>query len=151
PESAGDGSAPASATPAGEQDGESGDIAASIQQITVTNTSATVQDAYRGINATLRNLSLSSSETNVENRPFPFELNFTISTGAGRAPVPAGIASTATIDMAAGTARFDDLLLKLNPLQLSGSFALDDFHESPAWQGEFSSNVFSLNDFLDLH
>jgi len=149
PESADGGSAPAPAT-ATPDDGSS-DIAASIQRITVSNTSANVQDAYLGINATLRNLSLSSSDTNVENRPFPFELNFTISTGAGRAPAPAGIASTATIDMAAGTARFDDLLLKLNPLQLSGDFALHDFHNAPAWQGELSSNVFSLNDFLDLH
>src|SRR5690606_29593085 len=143
--------ASAPASPAAEPEGESSDIAASIQQITITNTSATVQDAYRGVNVTLRNLSLSSSNTNFENRPFPFELSFNVSTGAGRAPVPAGIASTATIDMAAGSARFDDLLLKLNPLQLSGSFALGDFHNAPTWQGQLSSNVFSLNDFLDLH
>jgi len=138
-------------SPTGTPEGESSDIAASIQKITITNTSATVQDASRGINATLRNLSFSSSDTNFENRPFPFELTFNLSTGAGRAAVPAGIASTATIDMAAGAARFDDLLLKLNPMQLSGSFAVHDINSAPTWQGQLSSNVFPLNDFLDLH
>src|SRR5690606_19732649 len=121
--------------------GDGTDIAASVQQITISNTSATVQDAYRGLNMTLRNLSLSSSNTNLENRPFPFELNFNVSTGAGRAPVPVGVSSTASIDFAAGNARLDGLLLKFNPLQLSGNIALRDFRNAPAWQGELSSNV----------
>ena len=39
----------------------------------------------------------------------------------------ASIASTATIDFAAGDARFDDLTLKLNPLQLTGNLLAQDF------------------------
>ncbi|OGT74704.1 MAG: hypothetical protein A3H44_03425 [Gammaproteobacteria bacterium RIFCSPLOWO2_02_FULL_57_10] len=139
------------ATPAATTSTEGTEIAAAIEQITVTNASLSIQDAQRGINTTFSDLQLTSQNTNLENRPFPFELSFTVADNTAGQTANVSLASTATVDFAAGNARFDDLTLKLNPLQLSGSLVAQDFHNNPSWNGSLASNTFPLSDFLDLY
>ncbi|MES3007237.1 MAG: AsmA family protein [Pseudomonadota bacterium] len=126
-------------------------VAAAVQQITVSNASLSVQDARRGLNTTFSNMNLSSQNTNLENRPFPFELSFNVTDDVDGQDAEVSLASTATIDLAAGNARFDDLQLKLNPLQLSGSLSAQDFRNNLSWSGNLTSNTFPLTDFLDLY
>ncbi|MDO8271407.1 MAG: AsmA family protein [Gammaproteobacteria bacterium] len=126
-------------------------IAAAVQQITVSNASLSIQDAGRGLNTTFSNLNLSSQNTNLENRPFPFELSFNVTDNIDGQDAEVSLASTATIDFAAGNARFDNLQLKLNPLQLSGSLAAQDFRNNLSWSGSLASNTFPLTDFLDMY
>lgn len=126
-------------------------IAAAIEQITISNASLSIQDAGRGLNTTFSNLNLSSQNTNVENRPFPFELSFNVTDNVAGQDAEVSLASTATVDLAAGSARFDDLQLKLNPLQLSGSLAAQDFRNNLSWSGSLASNTFALTDFLDIY
>lgn len=126
-------------------------IAAAVQQITVSNASLSIQDAGRGLNTTFSNLNLSSQNTNLENRPFPFELSFNVTDNVDGQDAEVSLASTATVDFGGGNARFDNLQLKLNPLQLSGSLAAQDFRNSLRWSGSLASNTFPLTDFLDLY
>ncbi|MDO9317509.1 MAG: AsmA family protein [Gammaproteobacteria bacterium] len=149
----GDGSAapgvPTTTSTASSADGTS--IAAAVQQITVSNASLSIQDAERGLNTTFSNLNLSSQNTNLENRPFPFELSFNVTDNVDGQDAEVSLASTATVDFAAGNARFDNLQLKLNPLQLSGSLAARDFRNNLSWSGSLASNTFPLTDFLELY
>ena len=126
-------------------------IAAAVQQISVSNASLSIQDAGRGLNTTFSNLNLSSQNTNLENRPFPFELSFNVTDNVDGQDAEVSLASTATVDFRAGNARFDNLQLKLNPLQLSGSLAAEDLRNNLSWSGNLASNTFPLTDFLDLY
>lgn len=127
------------------------EIAAAVEQITINNASLSIQDQQRGLNSTLSNVNFNSTDTNVENRPFPFELDFQLADNNDEQHASMSIASTATIDFAAGNARFDALEFKLNPMQLSGALAIENFHNSMTWRGQLSSNTFNLRDFLDLY
>ena len=131
--------------------GESYDISAAIAQITVSNASIAIQDAQMGVNSNFENLNFSSWDSNVDNRPFPFELSFELTDNIAERNSNVSIASTATVDLNRGNARLDDLRIKLNPLQLTGNIAIDDFSNALAWRGELASNTFALSDFLDLY
>ena len=131
--------------------GESYDISAAIAQITVSNASIAIQDAQMGVNSNFENLNFSSWDSNVDNRPFPFELSFELTDNIAERNSSVSIASTATVDLNRGNARLDDLRIKLNPLQLTGNIAIDDFNNALAWRGELASNTFALSDFLDLY
>ncbi len=131
--------------------GESYDISAAIAQITVSNASIAIQDAQMGVNSNFENLNFSSWDSNVDNRPFPFELSFELTDNIAERNSNVSIASTATVDLNRGNARLDDLRIKLNPLQLTGNIAIDDFNNALAWRGELASNTFALSDFLDLY
>lgn len=126
-------------------------IAATIQQITVSNASIAIQDAQLGINANFDNLNFSSRNTNLENRPFPFELGFVVTDNIAGQNASVNIASTATVDLAQGNARLDDLQIKLNPLQLTGNIAITDMNNAMGFSGNLNSNTFTLSDFLDLY
>ncbi len=146
---AADAAAPLATSTTSSADGTT--IAAAVQQITVSNASLSIQDAGRGLNTTFSNLNLSSQNTNLENRPFPFELSFNVTDNVDGQDAEVSLASTATVDFGGGNARFDDLQLKLNPLQLSGSLAAQDFRNNLSWSGSLASNTFPLTDFLDLY
>jgi len=138
-------------TPPSSSSAAGTEIAATIEQITINNASLSIQDQQRGLNSTLSNVNFNSTDTNVENRPFPFELDFQLADNIDGQHTSMSIASTATIDFAAGNARFDALEFKLNPMQLSGALAIENFHNSMTWRGQLSSNTFNLRDFLDLY
>lgn len=141
----------ASPSPSSSPSANGTTIAAAVQQISVSNASLSIQDAGRGLNTTFSNLNLSSQNTNLENRPFPFELSFNVTDNVDGQDAEVSLASTATVDFRAGNARFDNLQLKLNPLQLSGSLAAEDLRNNLSWSGNLASNTFPLTDFLDLY
>jgi AsmA protein len=126
-------------------------ISALIAQITISDASISIQDTPRGVNAQLNDLSILSSNTNVENRPFPFEISFHIADRNGGPDAQVQIASTATVDLDRGNARLDDLSVKLNPLQLSGNLVVNNFDDALAFSGALSSNTFALSDFMDRY
>ncbi len=126
-------------------------ISATIEQISVTNASLAIQDAQMGVNTNFDNLNFTSRNTNVENRPFSFELGFEVSDNIAEQNANISISSTATVDLARGNARLDDLQIKLNPLQLSGNLAVTDMNNALAFSGNLNSNTFILSDFLDLY
>lgn len=131
--------------------GDSDDISAAVAQITVSNASIAIQDAQMGVNSNFENLNFNSQNSNVENRPFPFELDFELTDNISEQNATVSIASTATVDLARGNVRLDDLQIKLNPLQLTGTIAIDDVNNALAWRGQLQSNTFALSDFLDLY
>ncbi len=141
-------SEPQTQTPAPASSGEPTAVAANVEQITISNASLAIQDRQRGINASFSNFNLSSRNTNIENRPFPFELSFQAMDYVADEKATVSVASTATVDLENGNARFSDLSIKLNPLQLSGEVAVEDFNGAMAWRGQLQSNTFTLSDFI---
>jgi len=131
--------------------GANDDISAAVAQITVSNASIAIQDTQMGVNSNFENLNFNSQNSNVENRPFPFELGFELTDNISEQKATVSIASIATVDLAQGNVRLDDLQIKLNPLQLTGNIAIDDFNNALAWSGQLQSNTFALSDFLDLY
>lgn len=125
--------------------------ASTIAQISVRNASVAVQDRARGISSRLDNVTFSSQNANLRNRPFPLALSFSVADEDAAREAVFGVSAQAHINLEAGDARFDELLLKLNPLQLSGAITLENFHATPQWRGSLESNVFPLQDFLDLY
>lgn len=128
--------------------GDSTAVAANIEQITISNASLAIQDIQRGINASFSDFNLNSRNTNVENRPFPFEMSFKAMDYVADEKATVSMASTATIDLENGNARFSDLSIKLNPLQLTGELAVEDFNGAMSWRGNLQSNTFTLSDFI---
>lgn len=126
-------------------------ISAEIAQITVSNASLSIQDALRGINTSFERLHFSSQNSNLENRAFPFELSFVVTDNIADQNATVSISSQATVDLARGNARLDELQVKLNPLQLQGQLVLNDFRNALSWSSELRSNTFALSDFLDLY
>lgn len=126
-------------------------ISASIEQITISNASLAIQDSQMGINTNFDKLNFTSQNTNVNNRPFTFELGFEVTDNIANQNANISISSTATVDLSRGNARLDDLQVKLNPLQLSGNIAITDMNNALAFNGNLSSNSFILSDFLDLY
>ncbi|MCP5329421.1 MAG: AsmA family protein [Pseudomonadales bacterium] len=126
-------------------------ISAEIAQITVNNASLSIQDAPRGINTSFERLHFSSQNSNLENRAFPFELSFVVTDNIADQNATVSISSQASVDLARGNARLEDLQIKLNPLQLQGQLVLNDFRNALSWSSELRSNTFALSDFLALY
>lgn len=126
-------------------------ISATIEQITIRNASLAIQDSQLGINTNFDNLNFNSRNTNLENRPFPFDLGFEVTDNIADQNASISIASTATVDLSRGDVRLDDLQIKLNPLQLSGNIAITDMNNALGFSGNLSSNTFTLSDFLDVY
>lgn len=122
-----------------------------IEHIGVRDASLALQDRQRGLNLRLHDLHLDASGANLRGTRFPLQLAFALTRDdAGREAV-FDIATQVRVDRAAGSASIEDLELKLNPLQLQGRLAIENFNDTPRWQGSLQSNRFPLNDFLDLH
>lgn len=126
-------------------------ISATIEQITIRNASLAIQDSQLGINTNFDNLNFNSRNTNLENRPFPFDLGFEVTDNIADQNANISIASTATVDLSRGNVRLDDLQIKLNPLQLSGNIAITDMNNALGFSGSLNSNTFTLSDFLDVY
>ena len=126
-------------------------ISATIEQITIRNASLAIQDSQLGINTNFDNLNFNSRNTNLENRPFPFDLGFEVTDNIADQNANISIASTATVDLSRGDVRLDDLQIKLNPLQLSGNIAITDMNNALGFSGSLNSNTFTLSDFLDVY
>jgi len=122
-----------------------------IAQISIRNASVALQDSQRGLSTRLDNVALSSRNSNFQDRPFPLELSFAMTDENAGQQALVSLSTLARIDLAAGNARLDDLVVKLNPLQLSGAVSLENFRESLSWRGSLESNTFPLNDLLDLY
>lgn len=123
----------------------------SIAQISIRNASVAVQDRQRGLNSRFDNVTLSSRNANLRDRPFPLELAFAMTQDDGADQAVISLATLARVDLAAGNATLDDLVVKLNPLQLSGAISVEHFRDTPSLRGSLQSNTFPLADFLDLY
>jgi len=123
----------------------------SIAQISIRNASIDVQDRQRGFSTHLNNVTLSSSHANLRDRPFPLELSFAIGQEDGSSLAVINLSTLARADLAAGNATLDDLVIKLNPLQLSGALSVENLRDAVTLRGSLQSNTFPLSDFLDLY
>jgi AsmA protein len=122
-----------------------------IAQISIRNASVSVQDRQRGLNSRFDNVTLSSSNSNLRDRPFPVELAFALTQEDGADQAVVSLSTLARVDLAAGKATLDDLVVKLNPLQLSGAISVENFRDALSLRGSLQSNTFPLSDFLDLY
>lgn len=148
------GSPQASAPPQAQAESSDIPVSIDIEQITISNASLSIRDVQQGINTSFQNLDISSRNTNLDNRPFPFSVSTRIVDHSGNRNLAVNLESMAQVDFAAGNILLDDFRLNLSPLVLQGRLAVSNFHDQAAWQGELSSNTFNLSylleNFIDL-
>jgi len=123
-------------------------VAINIDQITVRNAGFMIQDRLRGINADIRNIDISSRNTNLDNQPFPLTLSMNLNDAATGRELPVSVQTTALIDMESGNIDLNDLQLSMSPLQITGNIQVRNVMDAPEWQAELSSNRFPLPHLL---
>lgn len=123
-------------------------VAINIDQITVRNAGFMIQDRLRGINADIRNIHISSRNTNLDNQPFPLTLSMNLNDAATGRELPVSVQTTALIDMESGNIDLNDLQLSMSPLQITGNIQVRNVMDAPEWQAELSSNRFPLPHLL---
>lgn len=119
-----------------------------IAEIRVINASVAVRDLSNNIDTRLQNIDLSSQNTNIDNRPFPFELSMRLINEITDQDMNVNLASTAQVDFNAGNIDLNDMRLTLSPLVLSGDLSVSDFRNNMRWQTNLSSNTFNLSHLL---
>jgi len=139
-----DSAAPAPATPGSTEL----PIDINIADIRVSNASVAIRDQRSNIDTRLQNIDLSSRNTNLDNRPFPFELSMRLINEVTGQDLNLSLASTAQIDFNAGNVDLNDLNLTLSPLVLSGDISVSDFRNNLRWQTNLTSNTFNLSHLL---
>lgn len=123
-------------------------VAINIDQITVRNAGFMIQDQQRGINADIRNLNISSRNTNLNNQPFPLTLSMNLNDTASGRELPLSLQTTARVDLDAGNLALNDLTFSMSPLQITGQVQVSDFMNAMSWQADLSSNRFPLPHLL---
>ncbi|MBC52261.1 MAG: hypothetical protein CMQ34_00335 [Gammaproteobacteria bacterium] len=119
-----------------------------IADIRVINASVAIRDQRNNIDTRLQNIDLSSRNTNLDNRPFPFELSMRLINELSGQDLTLNLASTARVDFNAGNVELDDLSFTLSPLVLSGDISISDFRDNLRWQTNLTSNTFNLSHLL---
>lgn len=119
-----------------------------VADIRVINASVAIRDQRNNIDTRLQNIDLSSQNTNLDNRPFPFELSMRLINELTGQDLTLNLASTARVDFNAGNVNLDDLNFTLSPLVLSGDISVSDFRNNLRWQTNLTSNTFNLSHLL---
>lgn len=119
-----------------------------IADIRVNNASVAIRDLRNNIDTRLQNINLSSRNTNLDNRPFPFEFSMRLINELSGQDLTVNLAATARVDFNAGNVDLNDLNFTLSPLVLSGDISVSDFRNNLRWQTNLSSNTFNLSHLL---
>ncbi len=123
-------------------------VAVNIEQITLSNASFLIQDHQRDLHADIRNINLSSRNTNLDYQPFPLSLSMNLNDAGSGRTLPLSLETTARVDINAGNLQLDDLELSFSPLQVTGQIQVRDFLNALSWQVNLSSNRFPLPHLL---
>lgn len=119
-----------------------------IADIRVVNASVAIQDLSNNIDTRLQNIDFNSQNTNLENRPFSFDLRMRVINALTDQDLTLNLASNARVDFSGGNVSLDGMRATLSPLVLSGDVRVSDFRNNMRWQTNLSSNTFNLSHLL---
>jgi len=141
-------SEPSSTQTQSEADEEGSSLSANINLISIANANIDIQNLQQNYYYSIQRMTISSRNVNVENRPFSIESSFEFIDHTAPKPHPITFFSNSRINLESGEAVVDEFRLTLTPVQLRGSFEVENFNQAMSFSGELASNTFSLSDLL---
>ena len=128
---------------------EVGTVTTAFNFITISNGSADLQNLQEGYFYSLRDLELSSQDSNAADRPFPLQASFELIEPTAPAPWPITLSSNNRIAFEDGNVDISDIQLALTPTRFQGSLSIRKLFGEFEWQAQFSTNEFALDNLLD--
>ena len=140
---------PPSEAPAQTSSAGSIPVDINIAQVTLNNASIDIQDQQQGLNASLRRLNLSGSNTNLQGQEFPLEISTQLIDQTTNRRLDLNLQSDTSIDLDAGDIALSDIRFNLSPLLITGSAEINNFRNDLSWQADLSSQPFNLSYLLE--
>jgi AsmA protein len=134
---------------ASENDAESDSLVVAFEQISIENASIDIQNIEQGYRYLIANLNFSSSDSNLEGRPFPIDTNFELNSNSTDESQSFGFNTTAQVDLENGTAELDEINFSLTPMLLQGGITVSGLNDAMTFNGNLQSNQFNIFDLLD--
>lgn len=124
---------------------ESSDIVTvSFERLRIENASIDIQDLSQGSRYSINNLNLSSSNTNIEGRPFEIEVDFNFLNDGMSKPMTMGFNAEVSADINAGNILLQDIAFSLTPMLLQGEISISNLLDGYNYEGSLSSNDFDV-------
>ena len=128
---------------------ESAPVEVNFSFISISNASADLQNLQQGYFYSIRDLELSSQNSNAVNQPFPLQANFELIDPTAAGPWPITLSSSNRIDLENGNIEISDIQLAITPALLQGRVQIQNLFDDIEWEGRIVTNEFALNDLLD--
>jgi AsmA protein len=117
--------------------------------ISLGNGSADLQDLQQGYFYTVRELELSSQDSNVANQPFPLQASFELIEPTAPAPWPITLSSSNRVDLEAGSVEISEIRMTLTPALVEGNLQMQGLFGEFSWEGQLLTNEFALDALID--
>lgn len=143
-----DGNPTTSSTATSAGTGEPEITTLSVERLRIANASIDIQDQSQGTQYRLDNLSLDSTDTNIEGRPFSIDLNFDYENNSMSAPVPITTRADVVADINAGNFTVSDLQLSVTPMLVTGEAEITGLQNELNFTGTFTAEPFDVISLL---
>ena len=119
-------------------------VSVSFERLKIDNASIDIQDLSQGLRYSVKNLNLTSSNTNIEGNPFDVEVNFTFLNNGMTKPVAMGLRGDITADINAGNIDVQNISFNVTPMLLQGDLHISGLNDDITFDGSVSSNDFDV-------
>ena len=119
-------------------------VPVSFERLKIDNASIDIQDLSQGLRYSVRNLNLTSSNTNIEGNPFDVDVNFTFLNNGMTKPIAMGLRGDITADINAGNIDVQNISFNVTPMLLQGDLHISGLNDDITFDGSVSSNDFDV-------
>lgn len=119
-------------------------VSVSFERLKIDNASIDIQDLSQGLRYSVRNLNLTSSNTNIEGNPFDVDVNFTFLNNGMTKPIAMGLRGDITADINAGNIDVQNISFNVTPMLLQGDLHISGLNDDITFDGSVSSNNFDV-------
>ena len=119
-------------------------VSVSFERLKIDNASIDIQDLSQGLRYSVKNLNLTSSNTNIEGNPFDVDVNFTFLNNGMTKPVAMGFSGDITADLNAGNIDVQNISFNVTPVLLQGDLHIRGLNDDITFDGSVSSNDFDV-------
>ena len=119
-------------------------VSVSFERLKIDNASIDIQDLSQGLRYSVRNLNLTSSNTNIEGNPFDVDVNFTFLNNGMTKPIAMGLRGDITADINAGNIDVQNISFNVTPMLLQGDLHISGLNDDITFDGSVSSNDFDV-------
>ena len=119
-------------------------VSVSFERLKIDNASIDIQDLSQGLRYSVRNLNLTSSNTNIEGNPFDVDINFTFLNNGITKPIAMGLRGDITADINAGNIDVQNISFNVTPMLLQGDLHISGLNDDITFDGSVSSNDFDV-------
>ena len=119
-------------------------VSVSFERLKIDNASIDIQDLSQGLRYSVKNLNLTSSNTNIEGNPFDVDVNFTFLNNGMTKPIAMGLRGDITADINAGNIDVQNISFNVTPMLLQGDLHISGLNDDITFDGSVSSNDFDV-------